>query len=170
MTSIRQADGTDTSKLYDLIDVLGFHKSEGYFERCLDEQDAGNRLIFIICDDDGKEAGYAMLNWHPRYSLFKKLGMPEIQDLNIIPDKRQNGLATALIKHCESIALNKNCDFMGIGVGLYKDYGAAQRLYTKLGYIPDGNGVTYDRSTVAAGTYHPVDDDLCLMMVKNLQK
>ena len=31
-------------------------------------------------------------------------------------------------------------DIVGIGVGLYEDYGPAQRLYIKRGYIPDGKG------------------------------
>jgi hypothetical protein len=51
-------------------------------------------------------------------------------------------------------------------VGLSADYGAAQRLYHKLGYEPDGNGVTYDRAPVTPGQKYPLDDDLALMLVK----
>ena len=58
---------------------------------------------------------------------------------------------------------------MGIGVGLYTSYGAAQRLYCKMGYVPDGNGVTYDRKLLAAGEFRPLDDQLCLMMIKDLE-
>jgi hypothetical protein len=58
--------------------------------------------------------------------------------------------------------------FMGIGVGMPTSYGPAQRLYVKLGYIPDGNGINYDRQSIAFGEFRPVDDDLCLMMVKAL--
>ena len=50
----------------------------------------------------------------------------------------------------------------------HSGFGAAQRLYCKLGYIPDGNGVTYDREAVRAGDMRAVDDLLCLMMVKAL--
>jgi hypothetical protein len=32
---------------------------------------------------------------------------------------------------------------VGLGVELCADYGPAQMLYIKKGYIPDGNGVTY---------------------------
>lgn len=31
---------------------------------------------------------------------------------------------------------------IGVGVGLYRDYGQAQQLYFQLGYI-EGNGITY---------------------------
>ena len=58
---------------------------------------------------------------------------------------------------------------MGISVALGASYGPAQRLYATLGYMPDGNGVTYDRMAVGFGEMRPVDDDLCLMMVKDLQ-
>ena len=37
-----------------------------------------------------------------------------------------------------------------------------------LGYVPDGSGATYDRLTVAGGEIRPVDDNLCLMMIKAL--
>lgn len=57
---------------------------------------------------------------------------------------------------------------VGIGVGLYADYGAAQRLYTSLGYAPDGRGVTYHGSLVKPGTEYLVDDHLILWLTKRL--
>ena len=57
---------------------------------------------------------------------------------------------------------------MGLAVGLHRSYGAAQRLYARLGYMPDGYGVTYDREAVVPGDFRAVDDELCLMMVKTL--
>jgi len=39
-----------------------------------------------------------------------------------------------LIDQCENYASSKY-EYIGLGVGLYKDYGSAQRLYTKNGYI-----------------------------------
>jgi hypothetical protein len=40
----------------------------------------------------------------------------------------------------ERTAIEHGKNIMGIGFGLTADYGAAQRLYPKLGYIPDGRG------------------------------
>jgi len=62
----------------------------------------------------------------------------------------------------------KDCVDIGISVGLTIDFGPAQRLYCKLGYMPDGNGVTLDREFVDDGQPVTVNDDLCLMMVKEL--
>lgn len=57
---------------------------------------------------------------------------------------------------------------VGIGVGLTPDYGNAQRLYVKCGYIPDGNGVTYQYQSVKWGVKYKVDDDLVLWFIKEL--
>ena len=59
---------------------------------------------------------------------------------------------------------------VGIGVGLYRDYGAAQRMYIKRGYIPDGRGVYYDTEQVQPGQRVPVDDSLALFFTKELRK
>jgi len=55
---------------------------------------------------------------------------------------------------------------IGIGVGLYKDYGCAQKLYVHLGYVPDGYGVTYKYQPVVPGNSYPVDDDLVIWLKK----
>lgn len=164
---IRRATTADIESLNALAAANGSAKAPDYFETCLAEQDAGRRALYIIATGDA-DAGYGMLNWHPQYSLYKRLGIPEIQDLNVIPAHRRMGLARALIAHCETTARAQSCTQMGISVGLYSDYGAAQRLYVTLGYVPDGFGVTYDRETVRPGEFRPVDDNLCLMMVKDL--
>jgi len=165
---IRQAQDADLPALYALLRELGFHKEQGYFERCLAEQREGRRQVFIAALD-GTDAAFGMLNWQPQYALYRKLGMPEIQDLNVVPRARRQGIASALIAYCENLAREKNCEHAGISVGLYADYGPAQRLYVKLGYVPDGYGVTYDRAPVSPGEIRPVDDNLCLMMVKELK-
>ncbi|MEK5392826.1 GNAT family N-acetyltransferase [Margalitia sp. FSL K6-0131] len=81
---------------------------------------------------------------------------------------RKKGIATNIIIELEKAALQKGANTIGIGVGLFKDYGSAQRLYTKLGYIPDGNGIQYDGKPVQKGTYVFVDDDLVLYYTKKL--
>ena len=58
---------------------------------------------------------------------------------------------------------------VGIGFGLYKDYGAAQSIYIKRGYLPNKEGVTYNYQNVIPGRSYPIDDDLVLWFVKNLK-
>jgi GNAT superfamily N-acetyltransferase len=119
---------------------------------------------------DGQEVGYGFLNRKPKYRLYERLGIYEIQDLNVLPEHRGKGYATALIEHCEARARGEGCSDIGISVGLTRDYGPAQRLYCKLGYRPDGNGITYDRALLSHGDRVTLDDDLCLMMIKTLSQ
>ncbi len=58
---------------------------------------------------------------------------------------------------------------VGIGVGLTVDYGAAQRIYVKRGYIPDGCGLMTSGHPVAYFQSILVDDDLRLYFTKNLK-
>lgn len=160
MIKIRKAGPEDVRDLYDLYTQIG-HKENGYFERCLDEG-----YGIFIAEHDGETGGFCILNTDPRYSLYKKLNVPELQDLNVIPSLRQKGIATSLVRHCEKVAKESGAEALGIAVGLTKDYGSAQRLYIKLGYMPDGYGMTYDRETVPSGARVVADDDLCLMLLK----
>ncbi len=158
---INQATEEDIPVLYALYDQLG-KQDAGYFEALFAKE-----CFVLIAEQDKQAVGFGVLNFNPKYSLYQKLDIPEIQDLNVISDRREQGIATALITAFEQIAQDQGAEHMGISVGLTKEYGAAQRLYCKLGYIPDGNGVTYDRAFTETGRAYPLDDDLCLMMVKN---
>lgn len=161
MNEIRRAEKKDIPALYELYSHIG-KKDDGYFEEALD------RCEIYMASANDILAGFCLLNFRPRYSLYRRLNIPEIQDINVLPEQRRRGIATALIQHCENIAKKRGCDHIGISVGLSKDYGPAQILYAKLGYIPDGNGVTYDREAVAPERAYRIDDDLSLMLIKKI--
>jgi hypothetical protein len=57
---------------------------------------------------------------------------------------------------------------VGIGVGMDADYGSAQRMYVKRGYIPDGRGLFSHGHWVRYGEQVIVDDDLILCFTKEL--
>ncbi len=165
---IRKAARGDLAVLLEMSAAMRQAKDANYFELNLNEQDNGFREIFIAMYE-GRNAGYCILNWEPKYGFFKAQGIPETQDLNILPQFRRRGLATAIIRHCEGLAQGRGLETMGISVGLHGAFGPAQILYTKLGYIPDGQGITYDRRIVGSGEFRAMDDNLCLMMVKTLK-
>lgn len=161
MIQIRPAEIADIPALYIFYKDIG-KKDDGYFEEALEKSDIylahANKNILAFC----------LLNFAPRYSLYRRLNIPEIQDVNVLPEQRRKGIATALIRHCETIARERGHEHIGISVGLSKDYGPAQILYAKLGYRPDGNGVTYDRESVITGKNYAINDDLALMLLKPL--
>ena len=130
-------------------------------------QAQGERQIILALQADAP-AAVCVMNWQPKYGLYKKFGIPEIQNLYTAPAFRRQGFGAALIAYCEDLARQKGLAQIGISVGLHSGFGAAQRLYIRAGYVPDGQGITYDRQLIAAGEFRPVDDQLCLMMVKDL--
>jgi hypothetical protein len=58
---------------------------------------------------------------------------------------------------------------VAIAVGLHPGYNAAQVLYVKRGYVPDGLGVTYGDRFVQEGESLPFDDSLVLHFTKRLE-
>lgn len=164
---IRLAATTDLECLRRIaLEMKAQHELE-YFERCLEEQRAGNRVIFIA-ENSGRPIGYVQMVWQPLYQPFRKLGIPEIQDLNVIPDMRRQGTGAQLVDFCEDMARVNKKTAVGIGVGLHARYGAAQRLYVRKGYLPDGAGICYDDIPVTANEMRAVDDLLTLKLVKEL--
>lgn len=166
---IRKLEETDIHVIVSAFENSGWQtKPSNIFERYLNEQNEDKRICFVVYVGH-KFAGYVTLKWHSEYKRFYKNNIPEISDLNVLPVFRRRGIGSALIKRCEELAANKS-DFVGIGVGLYSDYGEAQRLYVKHGYIPDGEGVTYDYEYAIPGKEYQLDDELILWFTKKLSR
>lgn len=158
----------DVPGLYELTARNRHSTEEAYFDKALTEQDEDKRIVFIALTDEGRMSGYVHYNRFPKYAMFRRLGIPEIQDLYVAPDYRRNGIGTALIFRCEDQARQDRCKEIGIGVGIVPEFGNAQRLYAEHGYIPDGSGVVFEREPIQSGEIRPLDDRLCLMLVKQL--
>ncbi|MCX7121633.1 MAG: GNAT family N-acetyltransferase [Gammaproteobacteria bacterium] len=120
----------------------------------------------LVVKVDNKFSGYVTIKWNSEYSKFNEQNIPEISDLNVLPEYRKQGIATALIKECEIIAKNKGIHEIGLGVGMTEDYGRAQRLYVQLGYLPDGEGLHYKNKKLKYNENTTVDDELVLYFKK----
>lgn len=146
---------------------MGWEKPDGYFHKLI-ESHANDALVFLVAETCQREyAGHLKLVWEPDYPHFRERGIPEIQDLNVLPQFRRNGVATLLMNETEK-RVRKRSSQVGVGFGLYADYGSAQRMYVKRGYIPDGKRVAYNNRMVRAGQEVLVDDSLGLFLVKDL--
>ena len=141
-------------------------RSKEYLERCLDENKLHERITYVAIFN-GELAGLVNLIYKSDYPFFRENNIPEINDLLVHPKYRKLGIGLSLIKKAEEIA-RKTYEYIGLGVGLYGDYGSAQRLYVKNGYIPDGNGIVYNNKEVKPGTNVFVDDDLLIYLYKKL--
>ena len=139
-------------------------KPASTFENYFLEQKLQERIIWLAYHNN-VFAGYVTLLWKSEYPYFQESNIPEIKDLNVLPNFRNKGIASALLDIAEKKAQTR-FDKIGISVGLYSDYGSAQRLYVKRGYVPDGKGITYDNKNIPLGEMVRLDDDLILWMVK----
>lgn len=156
-------------RLLELAEAMDHSRDPSYYERCLERVAERTMIVLIAVDmESGRDAGYCLLNYSAKYAPFRKLGIPEIQDLNVLPEFRRRGAGRGLIVAAERLAASEGHEEIGIGVGLDSSFGAAQRLYVKMGYVPDGLGVTYDRKFMNVGDVHPLDEQFSLMMVKSL--
>lgn len=137
------------------------------FKKYLKEHTEKKRYVLLACSG-GKMIGYVTLKYVSDYENFARNNIPEIVDFNVVPRFRKQGIGRKLLKRIESVAKKSGYAQIGIGVGLSEDYGAAQRLYVKMNYIPDATGLHYDAKPVQKGTTVRVDDSLAVYLIKNL--
>jgi len=131
---IRQLESKDIPLLADV-----FSPSKEKWFRYLQEQATKLRTTCLVEELD-TITGYGTLLRASEYPSFRNKQIPEISDIWIDEQKRGKGLGTLLITHLEQLARDEVFEQVGIGVGLYQDYGPAQKLYFRLGYIPNGYG------------------------------
>jgi GNAT superfamily N-acetyltransferase len=139
------------------------------WNRYLTEQGRGLREV-LLADTGEAIVAYGSLAWVSQNPGFRKASIPEIQDLVVAEGYRKAGIATRIIRALEERARAAGRRQVGIGVGLYRDYGAAQRLYSRLGYVLDGAGVSYKNASVEPGSQVKVDDDLVIWMMRSLNQ
>jgi GNAT superfamily N-acetyltransferase len=145
---------------------IGWDKPTALYQKYLEEQEKGERCVWIAFKEDNF-AGYVTLKWQSEYFPFREKGIPEISDLNVLPKFRKQGVASVLLDLAEAEARTRSPK-VGIGFGLLADYGDAQKLYIKRGYIPDGLGITSHYQEILYGEKVCVDDNLVLWLTKVL--
>lgn len=166
--TLRQLSTLDEAHLLDksFSDRYPWYKSSDYFVRCLAENAEGKRYT-IIAFYEGILAGFCHLLYTSSYPHFKNENIPEINDLNVFPEFQRKKIASKMFDELERIA-SVNYQSIGLGVGLFGDYGNAQRMYSKRGYMMDGYGITYMNTYVQPGQSVVVDDELLIYLIKEL--
>ena len=128
---------------------------------------ADGQLDLLVATVDSQTAGYLLIEPRSSYPPFANAGIPEIADFNVLHEYRRRGVGTALMDEAER-RVAQFSDVVGLGVGLYTDYGTAQRMYVRRGYLPDGAGVVLHGVPVEPGAEITLDDDPVLMFTKQL--
>jgi GNAT superfamily N-acetyltransferase len=97
----------------------------------LDQQrDEGS--TYLIAWEDDRPVGHAHLAWSGTH-----LGLPEIQDVFVLPERRRRGIASRLTGAAEEEARQRGWDRISLSVSRDQN-AAANRLYRQLGYVEAG--------------------------------
>jgi GNAT superfamily N-acetyltransferase len=164
---LRPLQADDIAEVVAAFAALGWGgKDAEQFERYLTEEQDGTRVTRFAFVG-GVFAGYMNVVWQSSYPPFAVVHIPEINDFNVLPTFRRQGIGTALMQEAERIIATRS-QIAGIGVGMHEGYGNAQRLYVRRGYVPDGRGLTTHERPVVYGESVVVDDDLVLYFTKRL--
>lgn len=165
--NIRLLQHMDILSIASAFAAIDWNKPTSLYEKYFEEQENQQRCVWVAFQEH-EFAGYVTLKWVSEYAPFHKQDIPEIVDLNVLPQFRKQGIGSNLLDLAEAEAVKKS-RIVGIGVGLYADYGNAQRLYVKRDYLPDGLGITYKYQPINPGNMIRLDDDLVLWFTKELK-
>ena len=163
---IRPITEDDPERISAAFAAQGWDKPAALYHRYLQEQSDGARAVFVA-EYEGNFAGYVTLVWLSDYPAFRQRNIPEIVDLNVLKMYQRRGIASALLEAAEKRAGERSL-VVGLGVGLSSDYGPAQRLYVRRGYVPDGSGAWSRGKALQRGDQVRVDDDLELYLTRPL--
>ncbi len=163
---IRSMLASDIDIICRNLEEQAWHADIYKFKTYLEMQLEQTRIIFIACNDQDV-LGYATLDKNPSYGPLKNQHIPMIIDLNVFKKYQHQGVGTKIMDTIENY-VKTYASRIQLGVGLHRGYGAAQKLYVKRGYVPDGSGVWYKDQPLPpySGTIN--DDDLNLYMIKIL--
>lgn len=167
--SVRELREIDCALISAAFAAQGWHKPVEQYEAYFRESVEGKRVVLVAdATADGRFAGYVTIVWESDYGPFKAAGTPEIVDFNVLKTYQRQGVGSALLEEAER-RIKERSPVVGIGVGLTADYGAAQRLYVKRGYVPDGRGLIWRGQPANYGDQIVVDDDLVLYLTRRMQ-
>ena len=164
---IRLLESQDIPQIAEAFEKIGWNKPASQYERYLMEQVAKLRDVYVAFLEE-QFAGYLTICWTSSYPAFREAKIPEIVDFNVLPKFQRQGIGTQLMDLAEN-EIAKRGPIAGIGVGMYPNYGAAQRMYVLRGYVPDGRGLYQNDHFPKHGEQITVDDDLALYFTKEVK-
>ena len=140
-------------------------KVEKYTQRLKDVADG--KCVALVAEYQGNVAGYFNVYPNSMGGAFGGQGLPELVDFGVLEKYRRHGIGNALLEVAESIA-KRYANIVYLGVGINKNYGAAQRLYVKRGFVPDGTGLWRNDKNLEPYADMKNDDSNAIYMSKKV--
>ncbi|HEY3954104.1 MAG TPA: GNAT family N-acetyltransferase [Streptosporangiaceae bacterium] len=117
---------------------------------------------------DGEAVGIVSLLWVSNYAGFAGRGIPLVHQVAVAGPARRAGIGARLLAAAEDLARGHGATELGITVGLFDEYGPAQRLYARRGYLPDGRGACLGPRPLRRGEDVSMDHGVILWLTKDL--
>ncbi|MDX6413849.1 MAG: hypothetical protein QOH23_1259 [Gaiellaceae bacterium] len=109
---------------------------------------------YLVAWDGDAPVGHAHVAWEGT-----EVGVPEVQDVFVLPERRREGIASLLTAAAEDAARSRGFDRISLGVSADKK--EVQRLYESLGYEDSGVEPVRVRGTIMLrGEPFDVDDTI----------
>ena len=122
----------------------------------------------LIAASGSDAVGYVAIVWESNYAGFRSRGIPLVHQVAVGEPWLRRGIATLLMDAAEHLVRDRGIATLGITVGLFDEYGPAQRMYGRRGYIPDGRGACRGQRPISKGTQVSMDHDLIIWLTKDL--
>ncbi|MDX6419182.1 MAG: hypothetical protein QOG28_3802 [Trebonia sp.] len=132
----------------------------GIAVQLIDEGNSESAVRFLsewVCDGEAEARRYLAEHLEPDgTSLIATSGPDAVGYVAIIWESNYAGFRS------------RGITTLGITVGLFDEYGPAQRMYGRRGYIPDGSGACQGQRPLSEGTQVRLDHDVILWLTKDL--
>jgi GNAT superfamily N-acetyltransferase len=126
------------------------------------DQQVEEGSTYLVAWEDDRPVGHAHIAWGGTH-----LGLPEIQDVFVLPERRRRGLATRLTEAAEAKARERGWESISLSVS--RDGNAAARLlYETLGYVDAGTDPVRVTGTIMLRGQPFAVDDTLLYLTKAL--
>ena len=165
---IRPMGDSDAALFTEVKRILGWQTERELFLARMQDQAKG-RVVALVAECDGEPAGCIQVHLNGRDGPFANRGWPKITDFAVLERFRGRGVGSKLMDAAEEVAA-RHAHTMYLGVGLHAGYGAAQRMFIRRGYVPDGSGIWYRNRPCPL--YEPCcnDDELTLYLYRRLKE
>ena len=124
--------------------------------------------ISLVATSGADTVGYVAIIWQSGYAGFRSRGIPLVHQILVSEPWRRRGVGTLLMDAAEQQAADRGIATLGITVGLFDEYGPAQRMYGRRGYVPDGRGACQGQRPLSEGTQVRLDHDVIIWLTKEI--